>query len=234
MRDSFPRVHRLPLAGVAFACVCTGLAACASQSGPREIDVSGQPAPVAAPEAVAANLTGTWQLNPGASQQMRRPSGGVPMGDVGGGGGRGRRGGGVPSGGAPPTGAVPGEGEAPGAAALRGAALRLVITQTDSTITIVRPRQRPLTLFFDGRDVWVPGIGADDEVPMNARWHRGRLAVRRGVSDRRSILETYELSRNGRRLTIRVQMPGGGTEMAPGEIRRVYDRLEPGEGRPQG
>lgn len=224
-----PSFHarRLLLTGAAFAFVCAALSACASQSGPREIDVSGQPAPVAAPESVAANLAGTWQLNPTASSQMRRPSGVMPIGDMGGGGGRGRRGGGMPSGGAPPPGAMPGEGDAPGAAALRGAAMRLVIVQTDSTITIARPRQRPITLFSDGRDVWVPGIGGEDDAPMNARWRRGRLEVRRGVSERRTILETYELSRNGRRLTIRVQMPGGGTEMAPGEMQRVYDRVEP-------
>lgn len=215
---------RIPFAiFVAATSLVTALASCSSaRGGPREIDVSGRPEPreaVSAPESVSANLTGTWQLNPRAGGQMQGPRGGMPMG--GGGGMGGGRPGGPPSGGMPGGRGPEGRGDSGAVAAPE----RLTIVQTDSSITISQPRRPPLTLYFDGRDVWVPGITPEDLVAMNARWQRGRLVVRRVVSDQRSITETYELSRNGRRLTVRVRMPGGGTEMALAEVRRVYDRV---------
>jgi hypothetical protein len=107
------------------------------------------------------------------------------------------------------------------------AAPRLVIVQTDSSITITRPNARALTLFFDGRAVWTTGRMPDEQVEMNARWRGKRLEVRRVVSDRRSIVESYELSSNGRKLCVRVRMPAVEDETRMPELRRVYDRVVP-------
>ena len=102
-----------------------------------------------------------------------------------------------------------------------------MIVQTDSSITISRPSARALTLFFDGRAVWVTGRMPDEQVEMNARWRGERLEVRRVVSDRRSIVESYELSSNGRKLYVRVRMPAVEGETRMPELRRVYDRVAP-------
>ena len=185
--------------------------------------MSGRPEPqeeVSAPESAAVSLAGTWRLDPRAGGRMGGPSGGMPMGGGGMGGGGGRPGG-------PPGGMPGGRGpEGRGDSGTVRAPERLTIVQTDSSITFAEPRRQTITLFFDGRDVWVPGLVPDDQVAMNARWQRGRLVVRRIVSDQRVITETYELSRNGRRLTVRVRIPGGGAERGSAEMRRVYDRVE--------
>jgi len=198
------------------------LAACA-RSGAREFDVSGQVAPEEAPAPPAADLAGTWTYNPRESdrpgQAMR--GGGMPMG-----GGMGGRGGRPGARGMPPAGGQPGAGGGPDDVAM-AAAPRLVIAQTDSSITISRPNARALTLFFDGRAVWVTGRMPDEQVEMNARWRGKRLEVRRVVSDRRSIVESYELSSNGTKLYVRVRMPALEGETRMPELRRVYDREVP-------
>jgi hypothetical protein len=207
------------------------LAACA-RSGAQEFDVSGQVVPEEAPGPVAADLAGEWTYNPRQSdrpgQAMR--GGGMPtgggMGGPGGMGGMGGRGGRPGAGGMPPAGGQPGAGGGPGNEAM-AAAPRLVIVQTDSSITITRANARALTLFFDGRAVWVTGRMPDEQVEMNARWRGQRLEVRRVISDRRSSVESYELSPNGRKLYVRVRMPAVEGETRMPELRRVYDRDAP-------
>jgi hypothetical protein len=207
---------------LAAALVPLVLAACA-RSGAQEFDVSGQVAPQEAPGPPAADLAGTWTYNPRESDRLGQAmrGGGMPMG-----GGMGGRGGRPSAGGMPPAGGRPGAGGGPDDVAM-AAAPRLVIAQTDSSITITRPNARALTLFFDGRAVWVTGRMPDEQVEMNARWRGKRLELRRVVSDRRSIVESYELSSNGRKLYVRVRMPALEGEPRMPELRRVYDRDAP-------
>lgn len=216
---------------LAAALVPLVLAACA-RSGAQEFDVSGQVAPEEAPGPPAADLAGTWTYNPRESDRPRQAmrGGGMPMGGgTGGRGGIGGRGGRPGAGGMPPAGGQPGAGGGPGDVAM-AAAPRLVIAQTDSSITITRPNARALTLFFDGRAVWVTGRMPDEQVEMNARWRGKRLEVRRVISDLRSIVESYELSSNGRKLYVRVRMPALEGEARMPELRRVYDRdVPPGQ-----
>jgi len=204
------------------------LAACA-HSGAQEFDVSGQVVPQEAPGPPAADLAGAWTYNPRESDRLGQAmrGGGMPMGGgMGGPGGMGGRGGRPGAGGMPPAGGRPGAGGGPGDEAM-AAAPRLVIAQNDSSITITRPNARALTLYFDGRAVWVTGRLPDEQVEMNARWRGQRLEVRRVVSDRRSIVESYELSSNGRKLYVRVRMPAVEGEPRMPELRRVYDRVVP-------
>jgi len=204
------------------------LAACA-HSGAQEFDVSGQVAPEEAPGPPAADLAGTWTYNPRESDRLGQAmrGGGMPVGGgMGGRGAMGGRGGRPGAGGMPPAGGRPGADGGPGDVAT-AAAPRLVIVQTDSSITITRPNARALTLFFDGRAVWVAGRMPDEQVEMNARWRGKRLEVRRVVSDRRSIVESYELASNGRKLHVRVRMPALEGETRMPELRRVYDRDVP-------
>jgi len=220
------RVHLLVVAGLPLA-----LAACAHR-GPREFDVTprGEEEQVAAPEAPAADLAGVWTFN---ARESTRPGqmGGGGRGGVGGpGGGPGGGFGGMPPGGG--MGGRPGgrPGGPPGGPDSAGSprARRLTIVQTDSSLTISRDEGRPLTLFFDGRAVWMQGRSSDEMIEMNGRWRRGRFEVRRMISDRRWVRESYELASRGSKLIVRIRAsasePG---ETAAQEMRRVYDRAAP-------
>jgi hypothetical protein len=105
---------------------------------------------------------------------------------------------------------------------------RLVLAQTDSSLTIMRQGGASLTLFFDGRTVYLPDPRGEEEVQVSARWHAGRLQVRREATYQRVtrvVTESYELSKDGTRLTVRTRMSGDGqSQNRSPEIRRVYDR----------
>ena len=133
--------------------------------------------------------------------------------------------GGMPGGGGRPEGAGGGEG---GGAAIVGAALRLVVTQTDSSVTFARTNGAVFTLYFDGRDVIVPGRTDDETIQVSGRWHRKRFEVRREISTQRTVTESFELSSDGTKLTVRTQITGeeGVPRGMPG-VRRVYDRAQP-------
>ena len=234
------------------------LAACARQ-GPREFDVSPQAEAVAPPEAPAANLAGTWQFNPRESDQPgqygrggagemgggRRGGGmggrgGMPGGGGGfPGGGRGGypggSGGGSPPGGDRPDGAQGGRAGEGGGAAIVGASPRLVISQTDSSVTFTRPNGVAFNLFFDGREVTVPGRTDDESMQVSGRWHRKRFEVRREISSQRTVTESFELSSDGTKLTVRTRFSGqgNGEQRAMPELRRVYDRQAPGARSPE-
>jgi hypothetical protein len=104
-------------------------------------------------------------------------------------------------------------------------ARRLVIEQTDSTITIGQPRGAALTLHFDGRDVVVRDSSGEART-ASGRWNHARFEVRRRLGNDRTLTEAYVLSSNGRRLVVLTQVSGGeeGPTTRP-EIRRVYDRV---------
>ena len=235
--------HRRSAASVALAVAL--LAAACSHQGPREFDVTPQVEAQAPPDAPASNLAGTWQFNPRASDQPgqmgRGGMSGMPGGGGGGGGrggmpgggggfgGGGRRspgaGGGMPQGGGRPDGGRDGEG---GGAAIVGAAPRLVIGQTDTSITFSRPNGATFTLYFDGREVTVPGRTEDEAMQVRGRWHRKRFELRREISTQRTVTESFELSSDGTKLTVRTRFSGQGSERGAPEMRRVYDRQGPG------
>ena len=205
--------------------------ACASR-GPREFDVATPAAAAAdagAPEAPGPSLAGTWELNMRETMAaMRSAGGGMPMEGGPGMGGRRTGAGGMPPMGAGPGGR-PGQGP-PGAPGEAGEmARRLVIEQTDSTLSLARPGARPLVLWFDGREVYERGRLDDDVTPVRGVWRRGRFEVRRQVSDMRVLVEAYELLSEGRRLVVRVRTEGGPRdEESPREMRRIYNRAAPG------
>jgi hypothetical protein len=218
------------------------LAACAHQ-GPREFDVTPRSEAVAPPEATAADLTGTWLFNARQSDQPGQfgRGGGGEMGGGRRGGGMGGRGGmpgggggrgGFPgggSGGMPPGGGRTGgeRGGEGGGAAIVGNSPRLVVHQTDSSVTFARPNGAAFTLYFDGRDVTVPGRTEDEAFQASGRWHGKRFEVRREISTQRSVTESFELSSDGRRLTVRTRFTGQDEEQrAMPVLRRVYDRTE--------
>jgi hypothetical protein len=214
------------------------LAACAHQ-GPREFDVAPQAEAQGPPDAPAANLSGTWQFNPRESDQPGQMGRGGMSGMPGGGGrgGAGGRGGipgggggmpggrgGMPGGGGRPEGAQGARGGEGGGAAIVGAAPRLAITQTDSSLTFTRPNGVAFTLFFDGRDVTVPGRTEDEAIQVSGRWRGKRFEVRREISTQRTVTESFALSSDGRKLTVRTRISGQGSERGVPEMRRVYDR----------
>jgi hypothetical protein len=221
------------------------LAACAHR--PQEFDAASQ-APQPAPQGV--NLAGTWTYNPDASDQPGQmsprgggfgggrggppPGGGMPGGGFGGrggfGGGMGGRGG---RGGRGPEG---GPGSEEGDSTLRTPPERLVITQTDSTMTIGPRTPRDsvaYTLYFDGRDVAAVVVPGGSQSHVSGRWHKHRFEVTRVLPNGGTLTEGYEITKHGQRLVIHVKVSRGPDERqeeqpmampAMRELRRVYDR----------
>lgn len=59
-----------------------------------------------------------------------------------------------------------------------------------------------------------------------ARWKSGRLVMTQSLGQRGSLAETYELSRDGKTLTIRARREGGPSGMPNPTFTRVYTRYE--------
>jgi hypothetical protein len=135
----------------------------------------------------------------------------------------------MPGGGGRPDGAPGERGGEGGGAAIVGASPRLFVTQTDSSVTFARPNGAAFTLYFDGREVLVPGRTEDDAIQVSGRWRGKRFEVRREISTLRSVTESFELSSDGRKLTVRTRIRGqeAGAELP--EMRRVYDRQRSGD-----
>ncbi|MGA2384837.1 MAG: hypothetical protein ABSG61_15565, partial [Gemmatimonadales bacterium] len=190
------------------------LAACAHR--PQEFDATPQ-APQPAPQGVS--LAGTWTYNPDASDQPGQMSpqgggfgggrGGPPPG--GGFGGRGGFGGGMGGrGGRGGRGPEGGPGSEQGDSTLRTPPERLVITQTDSTMTIGPRTPRDsvtYTLYFDGRDVAAPALGGS-QMTMRGRWNKNRFEVSRQLPSGGTLTEGYEITKHGQRLVIHVKVSG--------------------------
>lgn len=195
---------------------------------PQEFDVSGRPAPQAAPAGVS--FAGTWTYNPEDSDQPGRygmGGGGVVVGGRGGfGGGFGGRGG--FGGGRGGYGGRGGEGGGGGGregldSLLRRPPGRLVIGQSDSSLTISPRDGVAYTLFFDGRDVTVPNPSGR-QLELSGRWHRKRFEVRRTLPNGMTLTEAYEIKKNGQRLVIHLQLQREQNEPSMPEFQRVYDR----------
>ena len=209
---------------LAFALIlpCT-LAACAHHPG--EYDLGATPAAQPAPPGVS--LAGTWSYNPEDSDQPGR------MGSRGRGGfgGFGGRGGFVGAGGdMGGRGGYPGGGRGQGRggdvmdSTLRQPPGRLVITQTDSSLTIGLRDSVAYTLFFDGRDVGAPDLLGGPSVRLSGRWHKSRFEVSRQLSNGATLTEAYQVTRHGQRLVIHILIARGSDEPAMPELQRVYDR----------
>ena len=235
-------------------------AGCAHQPREFDVSPQAGVEQLPAPGPVAGNLSGNWELNQRESDQpgggQNRGGGGGGRGGMGGGrrggmgGGMGGRGG---SGGMPGTGGdYPGSGGMPGqtggggggggrsgggggrggrdSSMVGGVAWRLQVAQTDSTLTISRTNGSALTLYFDGRTVYAPDPRGENENEVSGRWNKKRFEVRRTLADGRTVTESYEISRDSTKLTLRTKVTGGDrSEYAPPEIRRVYERVaDPG------
>jgi hypothetical protein len=58
---------------------------------------------------------------------------------------------------------------------------------------------------------------------VSGRWHRKRFEVRREISTQRTVTESFELSSDSTKLTVRTRISGEGSERGLPEMRRVYD-----------
>jgi hypothetical protein len=156
----------------------------------------------------SGGMPGTGGDYPGSAGMPGRPSGGGGGRSGGGGGGNGGR----------------------DSSMAGGVAWRLHVAQTDSTLTITRANGNALTLFFDGRTVYAADARGESQNQASGRWNRKRFEVRRSLADGRTLTESYELSRDSTRLTVRTRVSGGDrSQYAPPEMRRVYDRVaDPG------
>lgn len=158
----------------------------------------GSPGPKPIPE--HPDLTGTWLLNPAASEDpeadaSRMP--GPPPGDS-------------PS---PSRTRIPADAES----FLPSVAFR--IEEADSLLIFSDAQGRQRAIFQDGREFIQPieGLG---NLTVTAEWNGGKLVVRRQLESGATIRETYELKLDGRQLNIKIRI------FARREIEfvRVYDR----------
>ncbi len=209
-------MRRLAIASAAFF-----LTACAhQQSGTFDIG----PAPVSSVP-TGVSLAGTWTYNPDASD---RPGQGYGL--RGGGGGRGGRGGfgGGGFGGGEEEGGGGREGRRGGAevmdSTLRQPPRRLVITQSDSTLTISPSDSVQYTLYFDGRNVVAPDLLGGTRVGLSGHWHKKQFEVAREMPSGATITQSYEVTKHGQRLVIHVKISRESDEQVMPEFQMVYDR----------
>lgn len=184
----------------------------------------------AVPGAAAADLTGVWALNPELSDRPDRPGGpggGPPGGGFGGrgggrggfGGGRGRGGGG--GGGESGRGGEGGPPRRPmGDSSMARGPQQIIIVQTDSAATFTIQGRAPLTLYFDGGVVELPGQDGYGRVQIAGHWHGKRFVVERRMGST-TVTESYERSSDRTKLTVRTRTEDNFGEGA--EVRRIYD-----------
>ena len=204
------------------------LAACASQQS-RETVLAPQAAPGGTGSAPATvSLAGTWQLDVRASGRFMSGRGMMPM-DAGRG-GFGGRSGGYPQGG---TSTRAGRDsllarDSLARDSVRAEFGRLVIEQSDSALFFTQGRQAPLLVYSDWRETRIPGVhGPWDVTFVTGRWDGTRFDVRRVLPSRTVVVERYEVSREGSRLSVTTRVAERGTErgeILPREGTRVYNR----------
>ena len=107
---------------------------------------------------------------------------------------------------------------------LRRPARRLVITQSDSTITISPREGVAYTLYFDGREVVAPDLLGGTRARLSGHWHKKQFEVDRDLPDGTEVVQRYGLSKHGQRLVIFVQFRRGASEPVMPEFKQVYDR----------
>ncbi len=117
------------------------------------------------------------------------------------------------------------------AALAAGAAPRLRIVQDDHSFTVIREGAVPLTLSYDGRPVYFSDARGATRGAVTGRWLGRGFEVRWDYYGERTVTETYEMTGNGARLTVRTRVVEGrrpGDAAAPSRF--VYQRA--GERRP--
>jgi len=195
--------------------------------------------------AVKADLSGSWvyntELSDDAREKMREgmekgggPGGGRPPGGPGGGGAGGPGGGGMggPGGGAggmsggggrmgPPPGGMGGDDDP--REAMRGIlepAEELTIAQTETEIAVEEKFAETRHFHPDGKK-YKTDNGASE---IKAYWKEGKLVVETKRARGGSVIETWELVPDARRIIVNVKMEGG---FGPGlTLKRLYDRAE--------
>ena len=212
------------------------LAACA-QPGSRDTAVAPQQAPggtgAAAP---SVSLSGTWQLDLRATGRMVDARG-MPMegqrpgfgGRPGSGGGYGGRPGGYPR---DDAAGRAGRDSLPRDSLARDSVIkemgRLVIEQTDTALTFTQGRGGPVLVYTDWRETRIPGrYGPGDVTFLTGSWHGTRFEVRRVLPSRTVLVESYEVSNDGARLTVTTRIAHKSDErgeILPREGRRIYTR----------
>lgn len=216
------------------------LAGCASAPA-REAAMAPQAGPAGSGSASAsASLAGTWQFDERATGRSMGERGGMPMaGPHGGFGGRPGGIGGGGFGGQPgyPQGGYGSRADRDSLQRLDSLARdsiraqfgRLVIAQTDSALTFTQGRSAPLLVYTDWRETRIPGrYGPGDVTFVTGQWKGTSFEVRRVLPSRTVVLESYEVSRDGSRLTVTTRIAEKSEErgeLLPREGRRVYGRV---------
>jgi hypothetical protein len=106
---------------------------------------------------------------------------------------------------------------------LRQPAGRLVIAQSDSSLSISPRDAVTYTLFFDGRDVTLADP-AGRSLSLNGRWHGKQFEVRRALRSGAELTESYEVKKHGQRLVVHVRIRRPDNDTAMPEFQRVYDK----------
>ncbi len=188
----------------------------------------------------SVSLAGTWQFDERATGRPMSERGATPMdgprggfggqpGGMGGGGFGGRGSGYPPSGGG--SRASRDSLQARDSLArdsLRAEYGRLVIERSDSAFTFTHGRSAPLLVYADWRETRLPGRnGPGDVTFVTGQWNGSRFDVRRALPSRTVVIESYEVSRDGSRLTVTTRIAEKSAErgeLLPREGRRVYTR----------
>jgi hypothetical protein len=101
---------------------------------------------------------------------------------------------------------------------------RLIVTQSETAITITDEGGRTRTFHPDGRTEFQPLDAAPEQTV--SRWEAGHLVVRYKVSQDREVRYTYSRRNDPPQLVVQVQfVERGGHDV----ITRVYDPTKPGE-----
>jgi hypothetical protein len=234
-------VHGARYVAVLAAGVLT--AACASAPS-REAAMAPPPETAAGgggSASASVSLAGTWRYDERATGRPMSERGGMPMegprGGFGGqpgsmGGGLGGRGSGYPQGG---SGSRVSRDSIQARDSLardsvRAEFGRLVIEQTDSAFTFTVGRSAPLLVYTDWRETRIPGRnGPGDVTFVTGQWNGSRFDVRRALPSRTVVVESYEVSRDGRQLIVTTRISEKSAErgeLLPREGRRMYTRVQ--------
>jgi hypothetical protein len=187
------------------------------------------------------DLSGAWSLDSAKSDDPRekmeaaRPGGPGGRGGPGGGGHGGPMGGGPPGGGPPgggppgggPEGGGPPQGEHGQQGARPDSALMHRVMHPAAALSI---RQDTTDVFVaegqqEARRILIVDEKPETKVARNVFYHDGRKLVEVSPLGPRSRLrETYEVSKDGRTLTVIARIEGDDERMPTVEIRQVYSR----------
>jgi hypothetical protein len=151
------------------------------------------------------DLTGTWLINAEMSQdpEENAPRRGTP-----------------PPGGGPP-GASRTRAPAGGESFMPSVAFRL--SDDDSVLVFSDAQGRDRIIYQDGREFTEPVEGLGN-LTVTAEWKGDKLVIERQLESGPSIIETYQLSEDGRQLHIEIKIVTRRTI----RLLRVYDRGDAG------